>query len=375
MEDFDSIENLAKAIKNKLNPGLIDRLKGVVGKHENKILALYAFNSTGKTRLSNEFNKLNEDGDQKYRVLCYNALLEDLFVWDNENYIINFDKKSWIIKLVIDQGLENNIAKDFKDITNSKLEPLFDFAEGKVSFSVASGDEQYGSNVKISRGEESVLIWCVFHSVLEMIIDNLNAKETDRSTSEFNDLMYIIIDDPVSSIDDTKIIPITLKIVDTIRSCKNINIKFLITTHHALFYNVFINSFKKEKYKGTFDSYSLSKISQNLRLVRQDDSPFSYHLSIKEVIDEAIKNDTIERYHFNLFRNILEKTSIFLGYNKWSDCILKEDNKEFVRILNLYSHSKISDLESREISTQDRDLFIDAFGAFIKDFKWKQKHE
>jgi CRISPR/Cas system CSM-associated protein Csm2 small subunit len=368
MDIFNSIEDLARAVKNKLDPGLIDRVKSVVGKDENKIIALYAFNSTGKTRLSYEFEKLNEeDGDPKHKVLCYNVFLEDLFKWDNENYILNFDKNSWIIKLVIDQGLENNIVSNFKDITNSKIEPLFDFVKGEVSFSIASGDEQNESIIKISRGEESVFIWSIFYTVLETVIDILNTDEFMRDTLEFNNLQYVVVDDPVSSVDDTKIISIAIKLIRSIRSCRNKNVRFLITTHHALFYNVILNSFKREK-GHKLESYSFTKDGGVLKFKKQGDSPFGYHLLLKEDIRNAILSNSIERYHFNLFRNLLEKTSNFLGLKKWSDCISGGNKDQFIRLLNLYSHSRLSDLESRELSCEDKDIFKQTFDIFIKEY-------
>ena len=54
MAEFNSIEDLAGAVKNKLTSNIVDRVKGIVAKDKKKIVALYAFNSTGKTRLSNE---------------------------------------------------------------------------------------------------------------------------------------------------------------------------------------------------------------------------------------------------------------------------------------------------------------------------------
>jgi CRISPR/Cas system CSM-associated protein Csm2 small subunit len=368
MNVFNSIEDLARAVKNKLDPGLIDRVKSVVGKDENKIIALYAFNSTGKTRLSNEFEKLNEeDDDLKYKVLCYNVFLEDLFKWDNENYILNFDKNSWIVKLVIDQGLENNIVSNFKNITNSKIEPLFDFIKGEVSFSIASGDEQSKSIIKISKSEESVFIWSIFYTVLETVIDILNTDESMRDTLEFNNLQYIVVDDPVSSIDDTKIILIAIKLIRSIKSCKNKNVKFLITTHHALFYNVILNSFKQEK-EHKLESYSFTNDGGVIKFRKQGDSPFGYHLLLKEDIRNAILDNSIERYHFNLFRNLLEKTSNFIGLKNWSDCISGDNKDQFIRLLNLYSHSRLSDLEPRELSSGDRDIFKQTFDIFIKEY-------
>ncbi len=62
-----------------------------------KVQLIYAFNGTGKTRLSREFKELLEaeidtqDGDDteaselsRKNILYYNAFTEDLFYWDND---------------------------------------------------------------------------------------------------------------------------------------------------------------------------------------------------------------------------------------------------------------------------------------------------
>ncbi len=63
-----------------------------------KVQLIYAFNGTGKTRLSREFKQLiapkanDDEGDGKAetpelsrnKILYYNAFTEDLFYWDND---------------------------------------------------------------------------------------------------------------------------------------------------------------------------------------------------------------------------------------------------------------------------------------------------
>ena len=339
------------------------------------IALLYAFNATGKTRLSVEFDNLNENEDGQIKVLSYNAFLEDLFIWDNNDYILKFHPGHWAIKLVQTQGLENSIVENFKLLTNSKIEPQFDFVAGEVVFEIARGDESGASNIKISKSEESLLVWSIFYSILETAIDELNIEtEEDRSTDKFNHLEYIVIDDPVSSIDDERIISLAVKLSELIKTSQNKEINFLLTTHHALFFNVLFNSFRKlPKAEAKKYFYIFSKNENILTLERQgDDSPFAYHILIKNKLKEAIEHDSLEKYHFNLFRTLLEKTASFLGYNAWSDCILDESIKsEIVRMVNFYSHSKLSDLESGSLSNREKELFTQAFNDFAEDFKFQ----
>src|SRR3712207_5897702 len=48
-----------------------------------KFVVLYAYNGTGKTRLSTEFKNLGKNGDER-DTLYFNAFTEDLFQWDND---------------------------------------------------------------------------------------------------------------------------------------------------------------------------------------------------------------------------------------------------------------------------------------------------
>ncbi len=364
MAEFDSIEALAEEIRSKLD----------LATDKKKVIAMYAFNATGKTRLTgmlSESSDENEEENDQITVLCYNAFIEDMFTWDNEAYTLSFNQNSWIIKLITEQGLENEIVDNFKELISSKIEPVFDFENGKVTFSITTGDDENSDNIKVSRSEESMLIWSIFYTVLDAAIEALNTNEEDRTTSVFNSLKYIIIDDPVSSVDDTRIIAMAIKLIDRVKEVEGSNLKFFLTTHHALFFNILVNSFRRDA-NFSFKSFRLSQnLDRKLRLEKQGDAPFSYHLVIKHILQEAIQNDCIEKYHFNLFRNLVEKTSNFLGYGNWDECLAEEKKTEFRRALNVYSHSRLSDLESRGVSQDDKVLLQEMFNTFITTYKWK----
>jgi len=351
---FETLESVADKIKSDLDSD------------PKKIGLLYAFNATGKTRLSSFFDD-NESGEEK--ALIYSAFFEDLFVWDNREYVFNLDSDSKIINFISEQGLENQITENFQRLTlGSKIFPLCSFAAGEVTFSYSPGDDRGKYNVKISRGEESLFVWSVFYTVLDTVISILNTSAEDRETSEFNNLEYIIIDDPVSSIDDTKIISMAVALINLINSANN-DVKFLITTHHPLFYNILFNQFIRKK---KAIPWVLFKDDTNFELKEQgDDSPFGYHLALKDVIKKSIDSNSLQKYHFNLFRGLLEKTSNFLGYNNWTDCLEGESKEEIKKLVNLYSHGKLSELESRHFPDEHKLLFTKVFNDFIERFKWK----
>ena len=102
---------------------------------------IYAFNGTGKTRLSREFKSLmppKSDEDTELEVsgvvgrkyLYYNAFTEDLFYWDNdlENDVepkLKIHPNSFTKWIFEEQGQDGNIISNFQRYTDKKLTPHF----------------------------------------------------------------------------------------------------------------------------------------------------------------------------------------------------------------------------------------------------------
>ena len=356
-----------------------------------KVQLIYAFNGTGKTRLSRKFRLLvdpkakEEEQEQQegqdeqevsgIKVMYYNAFTEDLFYWDNDldtdtnrkliirpNNFTNF-----AMKFLKDEGQDRSIVLNFQYYTNSSITPLINDDFTEVIFTLASGGDDSLNSIKISKGEESNFIWCVFYSLLQQVIEirNIVDKE-ERSTQVFNDLEYIFIDDPVSSLDDTHLIELAVNIAELIKSSQS-EIKFIITTHNPLFYNVMYNELNNKdtryNYKPKFEKYLLEKFDDGTLLLTSNlnDSPFSYHMHLLSILKEVAVSDNIEKYHFNLLRNLLEKTATFLGHKHWGNLISKTqlgDKEPYVkRILNVSSHSKHSGEETNILTTGDKLMF------------------
>jgi len=367
MPEFGNIQDLFRHIKTELDePQNPDKTR---------LWLLFACNTSGKTRLSEEFREENDEQeeDKKMRVLCYNAFFEDYFHWDNENLVLNVDINSWVWQLIRDEGLDGRISENFKKLINSKVNPEFDFDAGIISFGYYPGGDNAVPQIKISRGEESLFIWCVFYTILEFAIDTLSEPEQNRSTDEFNDTKYIIIDDPVSSMDDTRIVTVALDLLKLIQRMDELDskLKVLITTHHCLFYNI-IHS---RNIKGIGKKqYVLAKFDNNqLSLERQGhDSPFAYHIFLIKEIQKAINDNNIQKYHFNFFRAILEKTANFLGYSDgWSNLLIENEHKPvLIRLLNLYSHNNLAEIEMAHLQEEEKEIFKTAFNGFIVKFNW-----
>ena len=373
---------------------------------DKKVQLIYAFNGVGKTRLSRAFKELvspkdqdDESEEHKIKVLYYNAFTEDLFYWDND-LDADADRKlkiqpnsftDWVLK---DQGQERNIVTHFQHYTSHKLTPHFNEAYNEITFSIEGGNEEiidnikisrgeescliwcvFYSNIKISRGEESCLIWCVFYSLLTLVVDTLNEPEpANRDSDQFDELEYVFIDDPVSSLDENHLIELAVNIAELIQKSES-GVKFIITTHNPLFYNVLYNELNnadqetKDKTKKSLKKY-LEKLDDGTFLLHDsNDSPFSYHLFLLSELEKAIQAGMIKKYHYNLLRQILEKTSTFLGYKKWRELLtlLPDDAHEayYNRIINLCSHGKHSGEETSLVADNDKRVL----GYLVREIK------
>ncbi|MEH6710559.1 MAG: hypothetical protein V7733_05055 [Paraglaciecola polaris] len=268
-----------------------------------KVQLIYAFNGSGKTRLSRGFKKLispqidTEEGGAddepelaRNKFLYYSAFTEDLFYWDNDleagaELKLKIQPNTftdWLIELLKDLGEDGNIITNFQRYANDKITPNFNEtykckskdhngelveitvpAFSEVTFQVAakpsaltnsaSADSEDGEakvegkyeRIKISKGEESNFVWSVFYTLLEQVVSTLNETDTtNRLTDKFDALEYIFIDDPVSSLDDSHLIELAVDLATLIKNSAYIEgngLRFIITTHSPLFYNVLHN--------------------------------------------------------------------------------------------------------------------------------------
>ncbi|MGN2263960.1 AAA family ATPase [Lactococcus lactis] len=363
---------------------------------DKKVTILYAFNATGKTRLSMTFkkklnpatNSLEDVGLSNKRVLYFNAFTEDLFTWENdldhdENRYLMYHINTAFGKYIEDQSVDRLINDKFRSFVNDNIFVKFERVENTDQMSVKfQRDDEL---IKISRGEERLFTWCVFMIIAENIVSDL--KE-DKNNTDINSLDYIYIDDPVSSLDDNHCISAALDLAKLIKDSdlktpkEKINgksIKFVISTHHALFFEVLSNSIKnKFKKAKNIDPKMIKVFEENIGnkqgyvLKGTNNSPFSYHIYIFKKLKKA-KYADLSKYHFNLMRNLLEKTALFLGYSDYEALIPQDSDKrsEFLKLLNEYSHGTHPDAESNMLTRKEKLLLKSKFKEFEERFKWK----
>ncbi|MCA3238464.1 MAG: AAA family ATPase [Curvibacter sp.] len=322
---------------------------------------IYAFNGMGKTRLSREFKQLIDsevEGSDapssdlaNKKIIYYSAFTEDLFYWDNDLGLdmepkLKIQPNSFTKWVLEEQGQDQSITANFQRYTSEKLTPHFSADFTSVSFSFERGNNQREPHIKISKGEESNFIWSVFNALLEQVILELNIPEVaHRSTDVFNNLTHIFVDDPVSSLDENHLIELAVNLAGLIKSSQS-RLKFIITTHSPLFYNVLHNELDLSKNSKKDGCYLLERHedgSFDLSVKHGDSNKsFSYHLYLLQTIEQAVANKKVERFHFTLLRNLYEKTAGFLGYPHWSELLPDEKQLYYKRIINFTSHSTLS---------------------------------
>ncbi|MEP1869825.1 MAG: AAA family ATPase [Paraglaciecola sp.] len=372
-----------------------------------KTQLIYAFNGSGKTRLSRAFKALlepdltehevgdnNSDLAQK-NILYYNAFTEDLFYWDNdlandESRVLKIHPNAFTDWVFEEQGQDRNVIGHFQRYTDAKLTPYFNDeyshtdqngeqvtvpAFSEVKFSFERGNEESESNIKISKGEESNFIWSIFYSLIDQVISVLNDSPEARETERFNQLEYIYIDDPVSSLDENHLMQLAVDLASLIKKSTS-TIKFIISTHDTTFYNYLYNELKSKScflLEATEDK-TVTLVEKN----GDSNSSFFYHLGLKKQLELAIKEQRVERQHFVLIRNLYEKTASFLGYPKWSKLLpgANEENRTAYlnRIIQFSSHDTLANMQVAQLRPEEKNLVNVLLKHLINNYSyWQQE--
>jgi hypothetical protein len=354
------------------------------------IVLAYAYNRTGKTRLSMEFKEIGKRKNKgEADTLYFNAYTEDLFTWDND------------LENDTARGLKINQASRFFDgFKNEPLEPTideylkryadfdFDFTfqeilHGKESFSrpvfvsFRKGEE---SNIKISRGEQNIFIWCVFMAIAEQVL---------KFPAAYPTVKHIYIDDPISSLDDNNAISVACDLAKLLRRAahrKDQNgvpapMKIVFSSHHSLFFNVMCNEIGRAKEgepKVSHKRYFVHRPNGDgvFTLRATEDTPFFHHVaSLAELqLAAAPATGKLYTFHFNALRSIMEKTSSFFGHDDILFCLKALDNEEdralYNRALNLLSHGKYAIHEPTEMGEDNKDLFRRILSDFVTKFQF-----
>lgn len=353
---FDSLEEIAKYFRMLLD--------------DKKYIMLFAYNGTGKTRLSAEFKKLGQtliEGTEMKSAdtLYYNAFTEDLFFWDNDlendtDRFLKLNSDSRFFAGLKELEMESRIRPFLHRYADFDF--TIDYDNYKICFykgAENSGINQRIDNIKISRGEENIFIWCFFLAIVQLVVDHEEA---------YNWVKYIYIDDPISSLDDNNVIAVASHLASLV---SNHDIRVIISSHHTLFFNVLCNEIHKP------EQLFLQRDVKNEEYILKDTSktPFFHHVALLKELKRASDSGELYTYHFNILRNILEKTASFHGYGHFSACLRRgsdENSPVYTRIVNLLSHGNYSIFEPKEMVEENKEYFRTILSNFLEDYKFNQ---
>lgn len=368
-----------------------------------KVQLIYAFNGTGKTRLSRAMKNLiapKVEGDEspaRNKILYYSAFTEDLFYWNNDlegdlEYKLLIQPNSFIDWILEDRGQELNIASNFQHYTSRRITPTFPpetitrTIDGKVTnvqthneirFAYTGGDNIENS-IKISKGEESSLIWSIFFTLLQEVNEiRKEPNPAQRDENVYDALECVYIDDPVTSLDENHLIELAIDLAGIISSSRfenGIGIKYVITTHNPLFFNVLC-----KELSGASRYHLKRDAAGKFSLEPKDgaaNKSFSYHHHLIDTVKDAIARDDVQKYHFNLLRNLYEKTANFLGYEHWTKLLstAPDGRADYLKKLtNHYSHRELSFEEVAEPTEFQKEDVAVLLQNLINNYGyWKQ---
>ncbi|GAP37833.1 anticodon nuclease [Piscinibacter sakaiensis] len=323
-----------------------------------------------------EFKNLGKS-EEKRDTLYFNAFTEDLFDWDNDldedkDRRIKFKAESHFFDGLDGMGIEDQIRPLLHQYADFDFRINYAAAEIRFYRDVTiSGVRRRLEDIKISRGEENIFIWCFFLAILQLAIEAEKGQPYDW-------VKYVYIDDPISSLDEQNTIAVAAGLGSLLKREDN-NLKVVVSTHHGLFFNVMFNELTGKRTPEGKDNirkkaYILHRLNEAQTYTLEDtgESPFLHHVAALEELRAVAKSGKISQYHFNSLRSILEKTATFFGRQHISTCFEGLPKKSlYARFLNVRSHAKYSVFESESITATDKKMFREILDTFLERYAFR----
>ena len=186
--------------------------------------------------------------------------------------------------------------------------------------------EDQRARKNFQRGREQLSFGAFFIVSSNRSISVLNVAEpSERETDKYDLLEYIFIDDPVSSFDENHLIELAVNLAALIKSSD-----FMKQTdqsssspHTTDFSTMsYAMSSKIDEWIPQLESKHHQKHGsvsheKDPQLSHSRTTLVSYHLLSKVQLRKPYMPEIKRVFHFNFLRNILEKTSTFVGYQRW----------------------------------------------------------
>lgn len=335
---------------------------------EKRFVLLYAYNGTGKTRLSMEFKEAGKNDDER-DTLYFNAFTEDLFTWDNDldadtQRVLRLNKSSRFFSGLEELEMENRIRPLLQRYADFDFS--IDYDDWTINFFRIKQDVSPAEridHIKVSRGEENIFVWCFFLAVAQLAVDEQEAYQWVK---------YIYIDDPISSLDDNNAIAVASHLAQLLSEKSN-KIKVALSSHHTLFFNVMWNELSSTR-KAQPYFLSRDEITGEYTLRYTGATPFFHHVALLKNLRDAADSGELYTYHFNMLRSILEKAASFHGFNNFSACIKQDDDDPegvvHARLINVLSHGNYSLFEPKEMLQENKQYFIKILNDFMGNYRF-----
>lgn len=350
-------------------PKLAEHLRDVL--KQKRRVVLFAYNGTGKTRLSMTFKDLGRRGEE-HDTLYFNAFTEDLFTWDNDlegdsDRVLRMNTTSRFFAGLRELEMENRIQRLLS--RHADYDFRIDYEKGTVTFSrnvVIDGKSERVDHIKISRGEERLFQWCFFLAVAQLATDGEEAYAWVK---------YIYIDDPISSLDENNVVAVANQLVDVLKNASENAVaaeplhatRLVISTHHYLFFNLVCNEFG-----GKVRMWFLHRDDAGFQLLGTGKAPRYHHVAVLKELIDAEQTGKIYSYHFNMLRGLLERTATFHGFTQWSDCLPPDPDDAGgavrARLVNLLSHGNYSLYEPVELLPDNKNYFKKMLDGFMRQY-------
>ncbi|MEM5947919.1 AAA family ATPase [Spirochaetia bacterium 38H-sp] len=342
---------------------------------DKKVTLIFAYNGTGKTRLSMAFKEQgkqrNAEGETVARdTLYFNAFTEDLFFWDNDlehdrERVLRMNTASRFFGGLEELEMESRIRRFLGRYADFQFD--IDYKAGTVRFwreTVKNDDgEEEPVLIKVSRGEENMFIWCFFLAIAQLAIDGQEAYDWVK---------YLYIDDPISSLDENNAIAVAAHLVHMLK--RQDRLKTVISSHHTLFFNVLCNEWRNQIRRGSGLCLFLRTRGSEFELQHTNDTPRFYHVAMLKELHKAAESGRLYTYHFNILRSILERTATFHGFNHFGDIIKRdpddEDEELHHRYVQLLSHGNYSLFEPVEMLEENKAIFRKILNDFMNNYRF-----